>query len=383
MEKLKTSIKINGRSIGPTHPPYFVAEMAGNHQQCIEQANALIKAARDGGADAINIQTYTADTLTLPIRTEQFRAKGPWENTYLYDLFRTNATPWEWHEDLAHYAKRLNMTLFSTPFDETAVDFAEETLKPPLYKISSFEITHIPLLKKVASTEKPVVLGTGLASEEDVALAVQTLTENGCPAIILLKCVRAYSNNTARFNLRSIDTLKKYTSLVGISDHSLSSSVIMGAIAMGACFVEKHLVLSRKSDAADAPFALEPMEFLHMVQEGKSLYESLGESTIALTEEEEEQKRFRRSIYVSRPIQKGEKLTKNNLKVIRPSFGLHPRYWEQVLGQTAQSDMPAGHPLSSKDVDLGKAACGTKKTKSSSGTKAGSVKKPKRQTKKA
>lgn len=363
MEKLKTSIKINGRSIGPTHPPYFVAEMAGNHQQCIEQASALIKSAKDGGADAINIQTYTADTLTLPIRTEQFRAEGPWENTYLYDLFRTNATPWEWHEDLAHYAKRLNITLFSTPFDETAVDFIEETLKPPLYKISSFEITHIPLLKKVASTGKPVVLGTGLASVEDIELAVQTLMENGCHAIILLKCVRAYSHNTTRFNLRSIDALRKYTSLVGISDHSRSSSVIMGAIAMGACFVEKHLVLSRKSDAADAHFALESMEFLHMVQEGKALYESLGESTVALTEEEEAQKRFRRSIYVSNPVKKGEKLTKDNLKIIRPSFGLHPRYWEQVLGQTAKSDMPGGHPLSPKDVELDKTSCGIKRPK--------------------
>jgi len=349
---LKTCININGRDVGEYCQPYFVAEISGNHQQCIEQARVLIKAAKESGADAVKLQTYTADTLTLPIRNEQFKAEGPWANAYLYDLYKTSYTPWEWHEDLAIYAKNLGITLFSTPFDETSVDFLEKTINPPVYKIASFEVNHIPLLKKVATTGKPVIMSTGLASYDDIAEALQTLKDNGCPAVILLKCISAYPADPKNFNLKSLECLKNFDCLVGLSDHSLSSSLVMGAIGMGACLIEKHFVLSRNSDAVDGKFSLEPAEFKHMVDEGRLLFDGLGKPIIKTLKQEEKQKKYRRSIYVSKPIKKGEILTKDNLKIIRPNFGLHPRYWEQILGQKAKIDMDFGHPLCIEDIDF-------------------------------
>ncbi len=347
-----TCIYIDGREIGDKCSPYFVADLSSNHQQCIEQAKALIKAAKNSGADAVKLQTYTADTVTLPIRNEDFKAKGPWKNTYLYDLYKTNYTPWEWYEDLADYAKKVGITLFSTPFDESAVDFLETTLQPPIYKISSFEINHIPLLKRIAQTGKPVLLSTELASENEINEAIETLETNGCKFIVLLKCICASPANPINFNLNALQTLKSFHYPVGISDCSLHSAIIMGAIALGACIVEKHFVLSRKSDTIDGNFSLEPHEFQQMVQEGKTLYQSLGSKEIKLIPQAEEQKKFRRSIYVSQPIKKGEVFSEKNLKIIRPHFGLHPRYWEKILGQAAKTDLPFGHPLNERDVTL-------------------------------
>ena len=347
---LKTCIDIDGCNVGPQCPPYFVAEISGNHQQCIEQARALIKAAKESGANAVKLQTYTADTLTLPVRNEQFKAKGPWAQAYLYDLYKTSYTPWEWHEDLADYAKKLGITIFSTPFDETSVDFLEKTLHPPVYKISSFEINHIPLLKKVAQTQKPVILSTGLASYDEIAEAISALKNNGCPAIILLKCISAYPADPADFHLKSIECLKTFDCLVGLSDHSLSSAIVMGAIGMGACLVEKHFVLSRKTDAVDGSFSLEPAEFKHMVDEAHVLYQALGSPIIQVAEQEKQQKKFRRSIYVCKDIKAGETFTAENLKIIRPCYGLHPRYWEEILGHEAKSDLSMGHPLNLDDV---------------------------------
>ena len=349
---LNTCITLGNRKIGPDYPPYFVAELSGNHQLCIEQARALIKAAKDSGADAVKIQTYTADTLTLPVRNGQFRASGPWENLYLYDLYQTSYTPWEWHEDLADYARKLGITFFSTPFDETAVDFLEKTIHPPFYKVASFEINHIPLLKRIAQTGKPVFLSTGLASVEDLEEALATLRDNGCKDIVLLKCVSAYPADPAGFNLKSLLSLKKYNPLVGLSDHSLSSAIVMGAIVLGACLVEKHFVLSRKSDAIDSSFSIEPKEFADMVKDGKILHKGLGRSAIEISEQEMRQRKFRRSIYVSAPIKQGEAFTDQNIKVVRPHFGLHPRYWDKVLGQKAKRDLAPGHPLNAQDVAI-------------------------------
>ena len=349
---LKTCININGREVGQYCQPYFVAEISGNHQQCIEQARVLIKSAKESGADAVKLQTYTADTLTLPIRNEQFKAEGPWENAYLYDLYQNSYTPWEWHEELALYAKKLGITIFSTPFDETSVDFLEKTINPPIYKIASFEVNHIPLLKKVAETGKPVAMSTGLASYDDIAEALQTLKTNGCPAVILLKCISAYPADPKNFNLRSLECLKNFDCLVGLSDHSLSSSIVMGAIGMGACLIEKHFVLSRNSDAVDRKFSLEPEEFKHMVEEGRMLFDGLGKPVVRSLEQEENQRKFRRSIYASKGIKKGEVLTKDNIKIIRPNFGLHPRYWDKILGQKAKVDMSFGHPLRLDDIEI-------------------------------
>lgn len=347
---LKTCINIEGKTICEYGEPYFVAEISGNHQQCIEQARALIKAAKESGADAVKLQTYTADTLTLPVRNESFKAKGPWKNSYLYDLYQSSCTPWEWHEDLVDYAKKIGITIFSTPFDETSVDFLERVMDPPMYKIASFEVNHIPLLKKVGSTKKPVVLSTGLSSYDEIAEAIQALKDGGCPGIILLKCISAYPADPNDFNLRSIECLKVFGCLFGLSDHTLSLPIVVGAIGMGACMVEKHFVLSRKTSAVDGSFSLEPEEFKQMVDEAKILYRGLGSPVIKITKQEEAQKRFRRSIYVSQPIKAGEVFTEKNIKIIRPCYGLHPRYWNDVLGCKAKCDLGFGHPLSLEDV---------------------------------
>lgn len=346
--------EIAGRKIGPREVPYFVAEMSGNHQHCIEQARALIKCAKKSGADAIKLQTYTADTLTLPIRDENFRVKGPWKANYLYDLYKVSYTPWEWHEDLAEYASKVGIVLFSTPFDEASVEFVERTLKPPVYKISSFELTHLPLLKKVAETKKPVILSTGMATEEEIKEAVETLRTHGCKQLMLLKCVSAYPAEPKDFNLRSITLLEKsFKCLVGLSDHCLSSSVALGAVALGACLIEKHFVLNRQSGAVDEAFSLEPQEFSSMVQQVKDLHLGLGKPYIGPTSQEIEQGQphFRRSIFVFKDVFKGEILSEKNLKIVRPASGLAPKHWDSILGKKFTRNLKAGSPLRSEDIE--------------------------------
>lgn len=346
----KPYITIEGKKIGEEYSPYFIAELSANHQLCIEQARAMIRAAKASGADAVKLQTYTADTVTLPVRNEQFSTQGPWKNAYLYDLYKTNYTPWEWHEELAEFAQKLKITLFSSPFDESAVDFLEKTIHPPAYKIASFEMNHIPLLKKVAATGKPILLSTGLSVKEEIEEAVQVLRDNGCKELLLLKCIGAHSDDLTGCNLKCLDYLKTFNCPVGISDHSVLHSVVMGGIAMGASLIEKHFILSRSSDAADGDFSLDPKEFEQMVKEGRRLFKGLGDDQLIITKNEEARRKFRRSIYVSAPIKKGEIFSPQNIKIIRPHFGLHPRYWEKILGKVAKKDLDFGHPLSMDDV---------------------------------
>ncbi|MDR0393030.1 MAG: pseudaminic acid synthase [Puniceicoccales bacterium] len=353
MIKKRTCFNISGRPIGPQHEPYFVAELSSNHQQCIEHARGLIKHAKDSGADAVKLQTYTADTLTLPIRNDQFKIDGPGRIQYLYDLYQLNCIPWAWHEDLADYAKKLNIALFSTPFDETSVDFLEKTIHPPVYKISSSEITHLPLLKKVASTEKPVILSTGLAKSEEIEEAIETLRNHGCTQWILLKCIFPYAAGQLGLNLRAISKLqKRYACPIGISDHFLSYNMVLGSVALGACLVEKHLILTRQDDAMDSKISLEPEEFRSMVRAAKELYKELGEAVIGPISPENDPYHFkyRRSIYVCKRIEKGEIFSTENLKIVRPALGLAPKHWEQVLGKQAKRDLEMGTPLSAADI---------------------------------
>lgn len=347
-------IKIGNRQIEFGSKPYFIAELSGNHQQCIAQAQALIKYAKQCGADAVKLQTYTADTLTLPVYTKEFQVHGPWENSYLYDLYKTSYTPWEWHEELADYANKLGITLFSTPFDETAVDFLEKVVNPPVYKIASFELNHIPLLKKVARTEKPIILSTGMGTLEEIDEAVDTLKDNGCKQLILLKCISAYPANPKDFNLRSIESLhKRYHCPIGLSDHSLAAHIVHGAITFGACVIEKHIVLNRKSKSVDSSFSLEPEEFSQMVKSSLELYEALGSDKIGPCSQEISQKQLqcKRSIYASKTIHTGEVFTSENLKIIRPAFGLAPKHWDQILGKTAYREFKMGTPLTIQDLD--------------------------------
>ncbi len=345
--------EIEGRLIDKKQAPYLVAELSGNHKQNLGIAKSLVRAAARAGADAVKLQTYSADTLTLPGNSSSFCIEeGLWKGRRLYDLYGEAMTPWEWHRPLAELAADLGLTLFSTPFDETAVAFLEEQIDPPVYKIASFEITHIPLLKVVGQTGKPVIMSTGMAAWQEIETAVDTLLDAGSPGVMLLKCISSYPANPEDFNLRSLRTLeKKFNCPVGLSDHTMGSEIVVGAVALGACLIEKHLTLDRNNGAIDNGFSLEPDEFAEMSRAAGHIHRALGCGKIEISSQEIGQKKFRRSIFASAPIKQGEKFGRANLKIIRPSDGLPPANWERVLNTRANCDIPAGSPLREEHVN--------------------------------
>lgn len=345
--QFERKIDLEGRVIEEGSDPFLIAELSGNHQQSLNQAKDLIDAAAESGADAVKLQTYTPDTITLSEKNDFFRIKeGLWKGRYLYELYQEAMTPWEWTEELFEYAQKRGLLLFSTPFDETAVDFLEKSIDPVIHKVSSFEITHLPLLKKIGETKKPVLMSTGMALKEEIKKALEVLQKSGCPAVILLKCISQYPADPRDFNLKSLPLMaEEFGTLVGLSDHCLSEEVVLGAVALGAVCVEKHLVLSRELGGVDSGFSLEPKEFAHMAKSVRSLHASLGKPCLGATVQEEKQLHFRRSIFVSSPVGEGEILSYQNLKVVRPSVGLMPSEWETVLGKRATRDLKAGEPL--------------------------------------
>ncbi|MEM9158995.1 MAG: pseudaminic acid synthase [Verrucomicrobiota bacterium] len=334
-----------------SQPPVIVAELSGNHNQNLDTAKELIRLAAESGADAVKLQTYTADTLTLPSEQEEFIVRGGlWDGRSLHDLYQQASTPWEWHKPLAEFAIQLGIQLFSTPFDETAVDYLEETINPPLHKISSFEVTHIPLLEKVASTGKPVIISTGMATEAEIAAAVSTLETYGCPQIILLKCISAYPAEPKDFNLKSLTTLAtRFLKPVGLSDHCLSNDIAIASVVLGARLIEKHFTNNRAAGGIDAGFSLEPIELADLVQRSRNIHKSLGNPKLGTTNQDESQLQFRRSIYVSKQILQGEPFTPENLKIIRPSNGVPPKHWKEVLGKLAKRDLETNTPLAKDD----------------------------------
>ncbi|MGH8018557.1 MAG: pseudaminic acid synthase [Opitutaceae bacterium] len=338
--------------IGEGAAPFIIAELSGNHQQRIDNAFRLVDAAAEAGANAVKLQTYTPDTITLPARTKHFRAgEGLWDGRYLHDLYGEAMTPWEWHAPLAAHARERGLICFSTPFDETAVDFLEREMRPPLYKIASFEMNHLPLLRRVAATRKPVIMSTGMATENEIASAVRTLKQGGCPALVLLKCVSAYPARADDFNLRALTLLRsRFGAPAGLSDHTLTDEVALGAIALGGCVVEKHLALDRRGGAIDAGFSLEPAEFARLVRAIRTLHAALGKAVLGPSHQDRSQRRFRRSIFVSKKLLRGEKFTADNLKIVRPADGLDPARWDSVLGRAASRPLEAGHPLRESDI---------------------------------
>lgn len=341
------------RTVGDGCPPFLIAELSANHKQRFEEALALIDAAADAGADAVKLQTYTPDTITLPARTPPFRVgKGLWEGRYLHDLYAEAMTPWEWHADLAKHARKRGLICFSTPFDESAVDFLEREMRPPVYKIASFEVNHIPLLERVAATRKPVIMSTGMATRDEIALAVDTLRAHGCPALVLLKCVSAYPSLPREFNLRSLTALREtFHAPAGLSDHTMTDEVTLGSIALGSCVIEKHFTLNRASGGVDSGFSLEPAEFARMAAAVRTLHAALGTAELGPTRQDLKQRRFRRSIFVAQDIAPGEVLTTGNIKVVRPADGLDPAQWRSVLGRKARRPLKAGTPLRPGDWD--------------------------------
>ncbi len=327
--------------------PAIVAELSGNHHQNFDTAKRLIELAAKNGADAIKLQTYTADTLTLPSNAPEFIVRGGlWDGRNLHELYQEAATPYEWHAPLAKIASELGLPLFSTPFDESAVDFLEAEIDPALYKISSFELTHIPLLERVARTGKSVIMSTGMANESEIEEAVSVLREHGSGELVLLKCVNEYPASPDGFNLHSMRTLaSRFECIVGLSDHTLSNEVALAATALGARLIEKHFTDERSAGGIDAGFSMEPADLKRLVEQVKIVHSCLGSDEILDSPKDIAQRQFRRSIYVSKDIVQGDTLTRENLKIVRPSFGLAPREWNQVLGKVASHDLRAYSPL--------------------------------------
>ncbi len=338
---------IGRRRIGKNQPAFIVAELSANHNKDFAQAVRLIQAAKEAGADAVKLQTYTPDTITIDCDNAHFRIKGTiWEGRGLYELYGEAYTPWEWQPKLKEIANELGMELFSSPFDFTAVDFLTE-MDVPAYKIASFELVDLPLIRKVAQTGKPVIMSTGMATLGEIDEAVRTFREAGGREIALLKCTSAYPARPDDMNLRTIPHLREAFGLpVGLSDHTLGVAVPVAAVSLGACIVEKHLALTRTVPGPDSSFSLEPHEFRTMIDAIRAAEKSLGEVRYDVSEGDAESRAFRRSLFVVRPMKANDVFTRDNVRSIRPGYGLHTRYLEQILGRKAGKDIERGTPLS-------------------------------------
>jgi pseudaminic acid synthase len=346
-------MKINGRNIGVGAPVYIVAEMSANHGQSFDQAVQIIHAAKDAGADAIKLQTYTPDTMTIRCDNEYFQiGQGTiWEGRNLYELYGEAFTPWDWQPKLKHMANDLGLDCFSTPFDVTAVEFLEK-MDVPAYKIASFELVDLPLLRRVAKTGRPVILSTGMATREEIEEAVRTVREAGCRELALLKCTSAYPAPPEEMNLRTIpDMAERFGVPVGLSDHTLGIAVPVAAAALGACIIEKHLTVSRSAAGPDSAFSLEAAEFKAMVQAVRTAEKALGKIAYEISEHERASRVFRRSLFVVKDMKSGEAFTNENVRSIRPGYGLQTRHLEEVLQRKATRTIARGTPLTWDLVD--------------------------------
>lgn len=340
-------ITIGARVVGPGHPAYIVAEMSGNHGLDFGRAVAIVRAAKASGADAVKLQTYTADTLTIDCDNEHFRiGQGTlWDGRSLHELYREAHTPWEWQPRLKEVAAEAGIDLFSSPFDAAAVEFLEQ-MEVPAYKVASFEIVDLELIQGIARTGKPMILSTGMATLEEIREAVAAAREAGAVDIALLKCTSAYPAPPEEMNLRTIPDLARELQIpVGLSDHTLGFTVPVAAVALGACIVEKHLTLSRELPSPDRAFSLEPAEFGAMVEAIRTVEKALGGVRYGVSAQEARSRVFRRSLFVVRAVKAGEFFTRENVRSIRPGNGLAPKHLKEVLGRKAATDIPRGTPL--------------------------------------
>ncbi len=345
---MNKEIYIGGKRIAADSPTFIVAEMSANHLQDYDRAVRILHAAKEAGADAIKLQTYKADTITIDSDAECFQITGGtlWDGTTLHKLYEEAYTPWEWHSSLMEEAKKLGLICFSSPFDFTAVDLMEE-LDMPAYKIASYEINDIPLIRKIARLHKPVIFATGIARLEDIERALAVCREEGNEDVILLKCVSAYPTPYEDVNLRVIPTLEQtFDCLTGLSDHTMGTAVACGAVSLGAKMVEKHLTLSRADGGPDGAFSMEPAEFKEMTDNIRILEKALGRPAYRLTEVQEFERSGSRSLFVVKDMEQGEAFTPENVKSIRPGCGLHTMYYEEILGRTASCPVRKGTPLS-------------------------------------
>lgn len=340
-------VTIEERKIGPQFPPYIIAELSANHNGDIKRAIQILEMAKRSGADAIKIQTYTQDTLTINCDKPEFKIKGGlWDGRTLYDLYSEAHMPWEWHKPLFKKANELGITIFSSPFDFTAVDFLEE-LGAPAYKIASFEAIDLPLIEYVAKTGKPMIISTGMANEEEIREAVETAKNAGCKELVVLHCVSGYPAPAEDYNLATIpDMAARYDVLTGLSDHTIDSTTAITSVALGACLIEKHVTLDRKGGGPDDSFSLEEPELTQLCKDSKIAWQAVGKVNYQRKKSEEGNMVFRRSLYAVKDIAEGERFTTKNVKSIRPGYGLKPKYLNQIIGCQSLKNIQAGTPIS-------------------------------------
>jgi len=343
---MKPFITIDGRKIGPEFPPYIIAELSANHNGDINRAYRIMEAAKEAGADAIKLQTYTHDTITMDCDTEDFQIKGGlWDGQSLYELYKGAHMPWKWHKPLFAKAKELGITIFSSPFDFTAIDLLEE-LEAPAYKIASFELVDLPLIAAVAKTGKPMIMSTGMANETEIKEAVDTARENGCIELLVLHCVSGYPAPAEQYNLRTIANISnKFNVLSGLSDHTIDNATAVASVVLGACLIEKHVTLDRNGGGADDSFSLEPIELAQLCKDAKTAWAALGKVNYERTEAEKGNVKFRRSLYAVENIKSGDLLTAVNIRSIRPGFGIEPKYYFDILGKKAKQNIAKGTAL--------------------------------------
>ena len=348
--RVNKTIVIDGRKIGLGYLPYVIAELSANHNGDLNRALKTIDMAKAMGADAIKMQTYTADTMTIDCDKDNFQIHGGlWDGYTLYRLYQWAQTPFEWHKAMFDHARKIGMTCFSTPFDETAVDLLED-LNAPAYKIASFEAIDLPLIKYVAKTGKPMIISTGMANLEEITEAVETARDAGCNDVILLHCISGYPAPVEQSNLQTIPDLEKRFNIVtGLSDHTLGTSVSIASIALGACVIEKHVTLSRADKGPDSEFSLEPEELKKLCVDTKDAWMSLGKSGFKRQKAEEASKVFRRSLYFVKELPEGHIITSDDIRRIRPGGGLAPKYFKKILGKTLATKVDKGQPVSFKD----------------------------------
>ncbi|TDN55627.1 pseudaminic acid synthase [Scandinavium goeteborgense] len=340
------SIKINEREIGTNFPPYIIAELSANHNGDIARAFKIMEEAKAAGADAVKLQTYRADTITIDCDSEDFQIHGGlWDGQTLFNLYKGAQMPWEWHKPLFDKAKELGITIFSSPFDFTAVDLLEE-LGAPAYKIASFEAIDIPLIKYVAKTGKPMIISTGMADKQEIQEAIDAAREGGCKELVVLHCVSGYPAPAADYNLATIpDMADRFGVITGLSDHTIDNTTAIASVVLGASVIEKHVTLDRNGGGPDDSFSLEPQELFALCRDAKTAWQALGTISYERKESEKGNLKFRRSLYIVKDVKKGETLTAENVKSIRPGFGLPPKHYEDVIGRIVIEDIALGTPL--------------------------------------
>jgi pseudaminic acid synthase len=344
-------IEIAGRSIGVDHAPYIIAEMSANHNGSIENAFKIIEAAKQSGADAVKLQTYRPDTITLNCDSEDFRIHGGlWDGRTLYELYEEAHMPWDWHAPLFEHARKQGITIFSSPFDNTAVDLLED-LNAPAYKIASFEAVDLPLIKYVASTGKPMIISTGMADAEEIQEAIEAAREGGCKELAILHCVSGYPAPAADYNLRTIpDLIARFCLVTGLSDHTLDNTTAITSVAMGASIIEKHFTLNRSGGGPDDSFSLEPAELAALCKDSKTAWAALGKVDYGRKSSEQGNVKFRRSLYFVKDLKAGEVITPDAVRSVRPGYGLLPKYLENIIGKTVLRNIQANQKITSNDI---------------------------------